>query len=137
MHGFVGMVNAHVLNEVEKGYRLPRPQNCPVEIYDMMKKCWEKDPDRRPTFEFLYTYFEDYFVSSQDSYQGDQNGIWLLYVTNRIDGVTCSNLPRVSRYFSNLISKKIEMISTPVARSSSTLPVVVEVILNFSKLRRK
>ena len=28
--------------QVLRGYRLERPSYCPLEVYDLMKKCWEE-----------------------------------------------------------------------------------------------
>ncbi|XP_057693775.1 tyrosine-protein kinase CSK-like [Corythoichthys intestinalis] len=38
---------------LERGYRMPTPDGCPTEVYDVMKSCWQLDPDFRPTFESL------------------------------------------------------------------------------------
>uniref|UniRef100_F1LEJ8 Tyrosine-protein kinase n=1 Tax=Ascaris suum TaxID=6253 RepID=F1LEJ8_ASCSU len=35
---------------LEKGYRNEKPINCPEEIYELMKQCWQESPQRRPTF---------------------------------------------------------------------------------------
>ena len=35
---------------VEKGYRLPMPSGTPLKIYEIMKRCWESEPERRPNF---------------------------------------------------------------------------------------
>jgi hypothetical protein len=26
------------------------PNNCPIKVYDLMKKCWESIPSDRPSF---------------------------------------------------------------------------------------
>jgi hypothetical protein len=26
------------------------PNNCPIKVYDLMKKCWENIPSDRPSF---------------------------------------------------------------------------------------
>lgn len=62
------MSNHAVLNQVVQGYRMPQPQGCPPPVYEMMLQCWAKEPQARPTFSYLYTFLDDYFVSSQGAY---------------------------------------------------------------------
>ena len=38
----LGMTNAEVLHQVEHGYRMASPQNCPPALYDIMLECWHK-----------------------------------------------------------------------------------------------
>lgn len=71
-HGQVpypGMTNRDVLDQVERGYRMPKPPICPPSMYEMMLKCWDKKPEERPTFEFLFTFFDDYFIATEPSYK--------------------------------------------------------------------
>uniref|UniRef100_A0A4W3IB46 Tyrosine-protein kinase n=1 Tax=Callorhinchus milii TaxID=7868 RepID=A0A4W3IB46_CALMI len=42
-----------VVPRVEKGYKMDPPDGCSPAVYDLMKICWELDPDRRPTFKQL------------------------------------------------------------------------------------
>lgn len=62
------MHNREVIEQVELGYRMPRPPNCLEPIYAEMLKCWDKSPEKRPTFEYLYAFFDDYYVSCQPNY---------------------------------------------------------------------
>ena len=32
---------------------MERPDGCSLEIYDIMKDCWQEDPDLRPPFDDL------------------------------------------------------------------------------------
>ena len=38
---------------LEDGNRLAMPEFCPDEVFEVMKKCWNLDPDQRPSFEEL------------------------------------------------------------------------------------
>uniref|UniRef100_A0A673JRC7 Tyrosine-protein kinase n=1 Tax=Sinocyclocheilus rhinocerous TaxID=307959 RepID=A0A673JRC7_9TELE len=50
------MNNQQTRDEVERGYRMPAPNNCPGEIYALMCQCWQYDPRNRPSFLFLRLY---------------------------------------------------------------------------------
>lgn len=41
---------ADVVKHVEKGYKMEAPEGCPKSIYDVMKKAWNLDVDKRPSF---------------------------------------------------------------------------------------
>ncbi|XP_071807263.1 tyrosine-protein kinase Yes-like [Asterias amurensis] len=66
---YPGLSNAEVLEQVQHSYRMPKPQHCPDSLYKLMRKCWHKIPQDRPTFEFLYNYLDDYFVSQEPEYK--------------------------------------------------------------------
>lgn len=41
---------ADVMKHVEKGYRMEAPDDCPPEVYKLMKEAWDLDPQKRPNF---------------------------------------------------------------------------------------
>uniref|UniRef100_A0A671Q522 Tyrosine-protein kinase n=1 Tax=Sinocyclocheilus anshuiensis TaxID=1608454 RepID=A0A671Q522_9TELE len=47
------MNNQQTRDEVERGYRMPAPNNCPGEIYALMCQCWQYEPRNRPSFRKL------------------------------------------------------------------------------------
>ena len=55
------MNNHQVLEAVERGYRMPPPDNCPDALYNIMLSCWKCEADNRPTFEHLKYQLENYF----------------------------------------------------------------------------
>lgn len=70
---YPGMVNREVLDQVERGYRMPCPAECPESLHDLMLSCWRKEPEERPTFEYLQSFLEDYFTSTEPQYQPGEN----------------------------------------------------------------
>ncbi|XP_046752582.1 tyrosine-protein kinase receptor torso-like [Diprion similis] len=42
-----------VLTKLRTGYRMERPANCSVALYNVMLSCWQTKPKDRPTFEAL------------------------------------------------------------------------------------
>lgn len=68
---YPGMRICEVIGQVQTGYRMPKPLHCefPDSIYSMMLQCWAVEPEKRPTFEFLFSFFDDYFVATEPSYQ--------------------------------------------------------------------
>uniref|UniRef100_A0A4W5KS05 Tyrosine-protein kinase n=1 Tax=Hucho hucho TaxID=62062 RepID=A0A4W5KS05_9TELE len=70
---YPGMVNREVLDQVERGYRMPCPAECPASMHELMLTCWRKDAEERPTFEYLQGFLEDYFTSTEPQYQPGEN----------------------------------------------------------------
>ncbi|KAG8179807.1 hypothetical protein JTE90_025974 [Oedothorax gibbosus] len=69
---YQGMKNQQVIDLITKhNYRLPRPTDpeCSDPVYEIMMLCWKEKPEERPTFEYLYHYFTDYYISSETSYR--------------------------------------------------------------------
>lgn len=50
---YKGLKNWEVSAKVVSGYRMPRPDNCPKQLYETMLHCWKQDPRERPSFDFL------------------------------------------------------------------------------------
>lgn len=48
---------------------MPKSPNTPDPVYEKMQECWDKDAEKRPTFEFLFTFFDDYFISTEPNYR--------------------------------------------------------------------
>ena len=43
----------------QSGYRLAIPENCPAGIAEVIKSCWNNNPEERPDFEQMSNYFRD------------------------------------------------------------------------------
>uniref|UniRef100_A0A3P8RQK0 non-specific protein-tyrosine kinase n=1 Tax=Amphiprion percula TaxID=161767 RepID=A0A3P8RQK0_AMPPE len=56
---FFWLENRDVINQLEQGIRLPKPDNCPPALYSLMTRCWSYDPRERPTFTELVVKISD------------------------------------------------------------------------------
>ncbi|AWP01646.1 putative tyrosine-protein kinase Fes/Fps [Scophthalmus maximus] len=54
MTPYTTMTNQQTRDEVERGYRMPAPRSCPVEISRLMSSCWQYDAKNRPAFKKLH-----------------------------------------------------------------------------------
>ncbi|KAL4623927.1 tyrosine-protein kinase Blk-like [Arapaima gigas] len=66
---YPGMTNPEVVRNLCRNYRMPCPEHCPYELYDIMMKCWNNQPEERPTFEYLQDTLEDFFIATERQYE--------------------------------------------------------------------
>ncbi|KAG7509431.1 tyrosine-protein kinase Blk [Solea senegalensis] len=66
---YPGMTNPEVIRSLDKSYRMPCPDRCPEELYDIMNMCWKQKPENRPTFEFLQNILNDFFIATEGQYE--------------------------------------------------------------------
>ena len=65
---YPGIHNKHVVEKIKEGYRMPKPQDCPSGLYDIMLECWKMDPESRPTFESLHWRLEEFYTATELGY---------------------------------------------------------------------
>ncbi|XP_056268238.1 tyrosine-protein kinase Fgr isoform X1 [Pseudoliparis swirei] len=70
---YPGMNNREVLEQVERGYRMPCAPGCPASLHELMVQCWRREADERHTFEYLQSFLEDYFTATEPQYQPGEN----------------------------------------------------------------
>ncbi|XP_063080417.1 activated CDC42 kinase 1 isoform X12 [Cavia porcellus] len=59
---WIGLNGSQILHKIDKeGERLPRPEDCPQDIYNVMAQCWAHKPEDRPTFVAL----RDFLLEAQ------------------------------------------------------------------------
>ncbi|XP_017691665.1 PREDICTED: tyrosine-protein kinase Fes/Fps isoform X2 [Lepidothrix coronata] len=51
---YANLSNQQTREAVEQGVRLDRPEQCPEEVYQLMQRCWEYDPHKRPSFSTIH-----------------------------------------------------------------------------------
>ncbi|XP_015207772.1 tyrosine-protein kinase Blk [Lepisosteus oculatus] len=66
---YPGMTNPEVIRNLDRNYRMPCPDHCPLELYDIMLKCWQERPEDRPTFEYLQCTLEDFYIATERQYE--------------------------------------------------------------------
>lgn len=66
---YPGMTNPEVIRALERGYRMPRPEHCPEELYSIMTRCWKNRPEERPTFEYIQSVLDDFYTATESQYQ--------------------------------------------------------------------
>ncbi|KAM3930180.1 tyrosine-protein kinase Blk [Leptodactylus fuscus] len=68
---YPGMTNPEVIQLLDEGYRMPCPENCTTELYDIMLKCWREKSEDRPTFEYLQSVLEDFGTATEKQYEDE------------------------------------------------------------------
>lgn len=66
---FPSMSNSEALQNIEIGYRMPSPKQCPSCVYEIMLQCWNLRPEHRPTFASLRDVFDDLFITAESGYR--------------------------------------------------------------------
>ncbi|XP_041321006.1 tyrosine-protein kinase Fes/Fps isoform X2 [Pyrgilauda ruficollis] len=51
---YANLSNQQTREAVEHGMRLDPPEQCPEEVYQLMQRCWEYDPHKRPSFSTIH-----------------------------------------------------------------------------------
>uniref|UniRef100_A0A0P6E5R0 receptor protein-tyrosine kinase n=1 Tax=Daphnia magna TaxID=35525 RepID=A0A0P6E5R0_9CRUS len=65
---YPGMNGPILVKDIQDGLRMEKPEYAPNFVGEVMKRCWDKEPNDRPTFHQLTNTIENYmepFVSSQ------------------------------------------------------------------------
>uniref|UniRef100_A0A8C5CIB6 Tyrosine-protein kinase n=1 Tax=Gadus morhua TaxID=8049 RepID=A0A8C5CIB6_GADMO len=66
---YPGMTNPEVIRQLDQFYRMPCPEGCPEQLYDLMMGCWKEKPEERPTFEHLQHTLNDFFIATEGAYE--------------------------------------------------------------------
>uniref|UniRef100_A0A671R8C0 Protein kinase domain-containing protein n=1 Tax=Sinocyclocheilus anshuiensis TaxID=1608454 RepID=A0A671R8C0_9TELE len=88
---WLGLNGSQILHKIDKeGERLPKPEDCPQDVYNVMMQCWAQKPDDRPTFvalrEFLVETMPTDMRALQDFNEPDKLQIQMNDVITIIEG---------------------------------------------------
>lgn len=54
--------NHEVVTKLERGELLPRPENCPTAVYEMLREMWHLDPKQRTEIFDVYEFLKDFLL---------------------------------------------------------------------------
>jgi hypothetical protein len=60
---YFGLDSKDAVDKIVSGYMLPKPPNCPDEVYAIMKSCWHTNPSQRISSEQILQKFNEIFKS--------------------------------------------------------------------------
>ncbi|XP_078659370.1 fibroblast growth factor receptor 4-like isoform X1 [Branchiostoma floridae x Branchiostoma belcheri] len=69
---YPGLSPPAMMERLRNGFRMSKPVHCNDEVYDIMRKCWEDDPEDRPTFIDLVRLLEDVITKAEDFIKIDE-----------------------------------------------------------------
>lgn len=52
---YAGISNSRAREKIDEGYRMPIPEGTLPEMYRLMLKCWDENPEGRPHFDEIFT----------------------------------------------------------------------------------
>lgn len=52
---YKGMSAAVIVHYIREGTRLPQPEDCPEELWDLLWSCWDAERTKRPNFAKIVT----------------------------------------------------------------------------------
>jgi len=56
---YLGKKNAEIVAFLRKGHRMECPDTMPGDIYEMIRSCWDIDPNKRPAFHEMENEFRE------------------------------------------------------------------------------
>ncbi|XP_034039266.1 tyrosine-protein kinase Lyn [Thalassophryne amazonica] len=66
---YPGMTKTEVMTSVQRGYRMPQPEGCSAELYEIMLCCWKDKPENRPTFDYMQCVLDDFYTATEGQYE--------------------------------------------------------------------
>ncbi|XP_075553638.1 hepatocyte growth factor receptor-like [Dermacentor variabilis] len=72
--------NWDIVDFLKQGRRMRQPSFCPDELYDIMLKCWQEDPKRRPSFAKLVTEIPNLVARLEKKKRNKRLGLNVTYI---------------------------------------------------------
>ncbi|CAG10972.1 unnamed protein product [Tetraodon nigroviridis] len=85
------IVDSSFYNKIKSGYRMSKPEHAPQDVYDMMMRCWNSEPEKRPSFLGLSDTVASLLPSSYKRFELRQDDeLALLLAIRRIFSLDCT-----------------------------------------------
>ncbi|XP_013097557.2 tyrosine-protein kinase Fer isoform X1 [Stomoxys calcitrans] len=65
---YSGMTNSKAREKIDGGYRMPAPDNTPLEMYRLMLQCWAAEAESRPHFDEIYNVVDALILRLENSH---------------------------------------------------------------------
>ncbi|XP_070395537.1 hepatocyte growth factor receptor-like [Dermacentor albipictus] len=72
--------NWDIVDFLKQGRRMKQPSFCPDELYDIMLKCWQEDPKKRPSFAKLVTEIPNLVARLEKKKRNKRLGLNVTYI---------------------------------------------------------
>ncbi|XP_070395536.1 hepatocyte growth factor receptor-like [Dermacentor albipictus] len=72
--------NWDIVDFLKQGRRMRQPSFCPDELYDIMLKCWQEDPKKRPSFAKLVTEIPNLVAHLEKKKRNKRLGLNVTYI---------------------------------------------------------
>ena len=99
---YADMTNEQVYMEVDLGLRLPRPEKCPTDLFDLVLQMWEADVEKRPNFSKIVKEFKG--KQRVSSISDESRGVFSAALGDKVEEKT--GLMGLSAYHINNVVKK-------------------------------
>ena len=73
------------------GERLPRPDNCPEDVYVVMQTCWRNHPKDRPSMPEIHANLQGIFVEASGTSNGESKCIVCLEASAVVAMMPCGH----------------------------------------------
>ena len=73
---YPNMDNAKVKSDIQNGIKMAQPSNCPNEVYEVMKRCFELHAKNRPSFVVVYQQLQELCCKNPMSETSSSRSEW-------------------------------------------------------------
>ena len=115
---YAGVELANVYHLLDSGYRMECPENCPANVYELMRRCWQWEPSARPTFDRIHAELKQMFHEASSS----TSDCSVVSLTTPTQSVHLSSFQMSTMLNVNSLSLRKQPSNSPQAPAPTQLP---------------